>query len=136
MSIASQVSSSSYRSNRSLRKIRPEDLEWSDEEDDINIKYATIKPNTVIKTEDSDDDESSTMYDDTRKLRDIDDSSLIDREGRLCDHKRSMFSGSVKVDKYKSNKITSTKKPIEYKQAFPSVPYNVKEILGKYISSI
>lgn len=37
---------------------------------------------------------------------DIVDSLLMDREGRLFDHNRSIFSGSVKVDKYiKSSKL-------------------------------
>ena len=132
MSTMSQsISKLLYQSNKSFKPI--DDLIWSDDEEDINEKYI-IKQNICNKTYDSDDESNSTIYEDSRMLRDIDDSSLIDREGRLFDHHRSKFSGSVKVDKYiKSNiKITNTKKPNEYKQEFPNVPYDVKFILGTY----
>ena len=143
MSIISQTSSTSTNRSKKIL-LKPEDLIWSDEEEDINDKYIIKQNINSNKAYDSDEETSSTyMNEDKEKYSsriDIDDSSLIDREGRLFDHNRSIFSGSVKVDKYiKSSKTTklsnNIEKPQEYKQEFPNVPYNVKFILGSINSN-
>jgi hypothetical protein len=90
--------------------LKSEDLVWSDEEKDINDKYIIKQNISSNKAYDSDEETGSTYMNEDKdrynSSMDIVDSLLMDREGRLFDHNRSIFSGSVKVDKYiKSSKL-------------------------------
>lgn len=123
------------------RIIHSSQLEWSDEEDD-NHKYRT-----KIKTVDNDheDDESLDSFQINLKT-DHEQGSLVGLN-TLADHKRSKFSGYVKVGKSvdttnigglthkDSVPVIQSRKPsmTTVKQAYPKVPSDVQHILGSSI---
>ena len=112
------------------RVIHSSQLEWSDEEDD-NHKYRT-----KIKTVDNEheDDESLDSFQINPKT-DYEQGSLVGFN-TLADHRRSKFSGAVKVGKMTSNVSSAsnvqsrTPSVSAAKQAYPRVPSDVQHILG------